>query len=63
MGVESNNQIKIPVSATIQKATNNSVMQSTQKTPSKPQYSICTVCRKSNNAGAKICINCGNKIN
>lgn len=63
MGFETEKQIKIPVSATIQKATNNSVMQSTRKSPSNQQYSVCSVCHKRNVAGAKICINCGNKIN
>ena len=63
MGFEAEKQIKIPVSATIQKATNNSVMQSTRKSPSNQQYSVCSVCHKRNVAGAKICINCGNKIN
>lgn len=63
MGVDTERQIKIPVSATIQKQTRNSIMQNTQKSSGIQHYSVCKVCGRRNAEGAKICINCGNKIN
>ncbi len=62
LGIEEKAEIRVPVSASVQKATNNSIMQTTQKTPISEDFSICKVCNKKNVKGAKICINCGTKF-
>jgi hypothetical protein len=62
LGIEESKEIKVPVSASIQKATSNSIMQTSQKKPSVEDFSICKVCQKRNAKGAKICINCGSKF-
>ena len=62
LGIEDTVELKVPVSASVQRATNNSIMQTTQKTPVIEDFSICKVCKKKNVKGAKICINCGSKF-
>lgn len=62
IGIEEKVEMRIPVSASVQRTTNSSIMQNTKKPPVSQQYSVCKVCRKRNALGAKICINCGNKI-
>ena len=62
LGVEDNTETKVTVSTSVQKATNNSIMQTMQKTPPAQDFSVCHVCQKRNVKGAKICINCGSKF-
>ncbi len=62
LGIEEKVEMKIPVPTSIQKTTNNSIMQNAQKQPMLEDFSICKICNKKNIKGAKICINCGSKF-